>query len=61
MMQDKGALCACGCGQRKTNRKRRYFPGHPRCLKVRAFSTTTLRDKSERGFYQVLKAPVTSR
>ena len=27
-MQDKGGLCQCGCGLRKPNRKRRYFPGH---------------------------------
>jgi hypothetical protein len=27
--QDKGNLCECRCGQRKTSRKRRFAPGHP--------------------------------
>ena len=27
--QDKGSLCACNCGMRKPNRKRRFYPGHP--------------------------------
>ncbi len=26
--QDKGLLCRCGCGQRKTSRKKHYAPGH---------------------------------
>ncbi len=26
--QGKGSLCACGCGARKTNRKKLYVPGH---------------------------------
>lgn len=26
--QDKGNLCACGCGARKTNSKKLYAPGH---------------------------------
>lgn len=26
--QDKGIICPCGCGNRKTNRKKRYAPGH---------------------------------
>ena len=21
-------MCACGCGQRKTSRKKKYVPGH---------------------------------
>jgi hypothetical protein len=28
--QDKGSLCRCGCGERKTKRKRHFLPGHNR-------------------------------
>ena len=26
--QDKGNVCACGCGERKSSRKRKFLPGH---------------------------------
>lgn len=26
--QDKGALCRCGCGERKTSRKKKFVAGH---------------------------------
>lgn len=26
--QDKGIMCACGCGTRKTSNKKLYAPGH---------------------------------
>lgn len=26
--QDKGITCACGCGERKTSRKKKFVPGH---------------------------------
>jgi hypothetical protein len=26
--QNKGALCRCGCGERKTSRKKRFVAGH---------------------------------
>jgi hypothetical protein len=26
--QDKGALCRCGCGERKTGKKMQFAPGH---------------------------------
>jgi hypothetical protein len=26
--QDKGIMCACGCGERKTSRKKKFVPGH---------------------------------
>jgi len=26
--QDKGSVCACGCGERKTSRKKLYVQGH---------------------------------
>lgn len=28
VVRGSAALCRCGCGQRKTNPKRRYAPGH---------------------------------
>lgn len=35
--QDKGPICACGCGEKKTMRKLRFFPGHnPQTQKLRA-------------------------
>jgi hypothetical protein len=26
--QDKGAMCRCGCGERKTSRRKWFVPGH---------------------------------
>jgi hypothetical protein len=26
--QDKGSMCACECGERKTSRKKKFAPGH---------------------------------
>jgi len=26
--QNKGSICPCGCGEKKTSRKLRYAPGH---------------------------------
>jgi hypothetical protein len=33
----KSILCDCGCRTRKTNRKRRYAPGHPELGKDRSY------------------------
>jgi len=28
MAQDKGWLCRCGCGERKTSRRKKFVAGH---------------------------------
>ena len=42
--QDKGNVCACGCGQRKTSNKRRFAPGHT------IFNTRAVRKKGSKEF-----------
>ena len=36
--QDKGIMCACGCGERKTSRKKKIVPGHNTLLKAQMWA-----------------------
>jgi hypothetical protein len=41
--QDKGWYCACGCGERKTSRKKKFAPGHSPKIKPGNWKLSALR------------------